>query len=280
MLVMGDITMAIAGTVAAALAANPAMAQDNTNEAEPIAADLDRPVAEMQVAQQDSTPVSNIPPTRLQFQYDPGLIQEKAAQDKFLRIPTAPKPISYVYFNHLKKKAAENNQAGIYVGVVEDRTENVPSQHFRDIHKRATQLLMGNEALREQGFDEVVGAGDKGLSELYGAHVSGIFSIQYSEGDVRKHLVDDEMIGTDTPTIIDVPVEVGDIILVINDHVMAFEKDGTFIESLAEFQVWLTEEIEEGRHLYALDEYMEHKDAILLAQQERAASLGASITRP
>ena len=204
-----------------------------------------------------------VPPSRLEFKYSPAVVQQNAKAGKFLRIQIAPKPITFEYFNYLNRVSREKNRAGLYIGVVVDtQDDDWSSKKIRDVHQHLTNLMIGNRVLRKMGREEVVGLGDEGWSELFGAYVGGMFPIEYDPTDRRNAIVDDEMAGTDTPNYAGVPVEVGDILVAVNDHAFPFEKDGSYIDSLAELQVWLGDYLEESRHLYAVDEYLRHKDII------------------
>ena len=261
--IMQDIKLTLSTALLAGLmmTTTPILAQDADAETN---ADNDKPVAEVVQASQQE-----IPPTRLKFEYAPSVIQEQAQAERFLPVRLLNRPITYEAFNELNRRAAQNNQAGVYIGVVVDsRIDNWPSEHIRNVHRRVTELMVGN---KEKGI--------KGAAELYGARVVGIIPIEYDPTDRKALNIAPE---GEEPEIVGVPVGIGDIVTAMNDAPpltnitgVPYSEDvpagtkikGSHISTIEELD-YLMYAFARGVHLYADDEFVKYRDQILLARQD------------
>ncbi len=262
--IMRDIKMTIATAIAAAGISTAAMAQDAHLENR-----ADHQENTVQVVQDSaSTGVSGdammtslgVPKSKLSFEYSPDMIKDRAAQGQFLPVKLLTKPIDFEAFHVLNDRAADSNKAGVYIGVVVDsRMDNWPSEHLRDIHRRVTEIMLGD---KEHGI--------KGAAELYGARVVGIIPIAYDPTDRKPWTGPPDAAGNET--YIGIPVEVDDIILAINDVPAAMRKDGHYISTMNELEDWMVLSFAEGAHLYTYDEYKAYEDEI---EQSRGTELAA-----
>lgn len=200
----------------------------------------------------------------LTFKYPPEVIQAKAKQGQFLPVNMVTEPVSFATFNAMYLKFVQTKKAGIYIGVVVDSNNpNWPDEqttaHILNVQKHIKLMMEGDKEKKMSGF-----------AELYGARIVAIVPITHDPQNRKPHGYRDEK-GEYVETAL--PVNVDDIILLVNDHKPKTKKNGAFINTTAELESALEGKLKEGAHKLTNAQYIKQLEAELAAKKQRIKAL-------
>lgn len=203
--------------------------------------------------------------TSLQFKRTPSQLQADVMSGKAppnVKLAARP-PITFEQFVQLYINMSKARRGSSFIGVVVDTSDpNWKEGHIRDVQSLAQYLIAGAPENSKPG-----------LALTDGASITGVIPITYDTTDRAKKFVDaadmanDEMEG--------VTVEIGEVLIAINNHVLPRSEKGHFLTELEDVYYAILDAAILGRFGYDMREhanaYSVHVDRAALEQEKRAA---------
>lgn len=194
-----------------------------------------------------TTPFQPVIQSSLKFKYPPAAIS-RFAWDKH-RVPPVQmvsRPINLEDFQNLVLNTAKNKQGAVFIGVVVDaRDPNWREGKIKDVQELAQYIVEGD-----------VANGKPGLAYTEGATIQYVIPIAYDPTDRVENVIIGEVAedGFHDKTEL-ISVEEGEILTVMNNHVIFRQDDGHFITGLEDFYYSTVDHMILGRHSVSADEY-------------------------
>lgn len=199
----------------------------------------------------------------LTHEYPPQLVREQAAQGKFLSVQVAKQPRSFTYFQDVVTNTLAKGEAVFLVGIVVEAQEG---------HSLSDEAGARVGALKDVLVNALIGdraKGQPGWAELYGVRIYGVLPIFYRPGAVLRLRRDGEMV--------EVPVDIGSIVVAINDHGYAYDEEGKLLTNAADLRAHIERALDDDRHLITSAQYLARLNAQIAALDRRIVALDAGI---
>ncbi len=203
----------------------------------------------------DVSPVQELE-TSLSFRRSPAQIQAHVMNGGAPpTVKLSAQPIEFEQFVQLYINMSKAKRGASFVGVVVDTTdENWQEGHIRDVHNLVQYMISGDEE-----------NGKPGLALTDGASVAGVIPIAYDPTDRVKRYVDRDDMGNDDME--DIPVGVGEVLVVVNNHTIERLDNGSFPTDLEDVYYAILDDAVLGRFAFDM---REHRESYAL-HVERAA---------
>jgi len=210
--------------------------------------------------------------TTITFKHPPETVRQKAKEGQFLPIKMGKNPVSFAAFSKGYQNNVKKKQAGIYIGVfVDAQNENWPDEettkHIRSVHTYVKKLILGEKEKEKE-------KNKPGYAELYGAAVVGVAPIIYDPND-RKNF--SKRIAKGQYERVSVPVNLNDIILLVNDYAPPEKKHGAFINTNEELKFALEKHLKNGEHKFSRAQYLKYLDDEIEARDKEIKKLDEDI---
>lgn len=197
--------------------------------------------------------------------YLPADIQANARQGKFLKTTLSTEPVSAKVFDGMVKKTIAEGSTAFAIGVIVDSgTEAWPSDgltaHIRDVWRTTVRLVNGERA-----------EGHIGFAEQYGGRVQVVLPIEYVPGQ--------KLYFTRKGEVIEISLDVGDIIIAVNDHLYALDENDQLINSTTDLRSEIEKFMGLGRFLVTRSEFREQSQSWLAAFNKNIQGQKADIAK-
>ena len=202
--------------------------------------------------------------TSLKFKRTPSQIQVDAMNGRFpSHVRMSTKPLKFEEFVQLYINMSKAKQGSSFIGVVVDTADkNWKDGHIRDVQKIAQYLISGDLQNKKPG-----------IALTDGANIAGIIPIAYNPKDRVKKYVDAADMANDEME--DITVNIGEVLIVVNNHVLPRNEDGHFPTNLSDIYYHILDAAVLGRFGYDMrehaDNYKVHVDRAAIEQKKRAA---------
>lgn len=168
-------------------------------------------------------------------------------------------------FDGMINKTIAQGTTGFGIGVIVDsRNEKWPSDeltaHLRDVWQTVVRLVNGERAKSSIGF-----------AEQYGGRVQVVLPIEYEP--------DQTLFFTRRGEVVEISLDVGDIVIAVNDHLYAFDDNDQLINSTSDLRSEIEKFMGLGRFLVTRAEFREQSQAYLAEARKNIEAEEAGIAK-